>query len=251
MLNVDDLIRSCQAVVFDCADTLLRLDPSREVIFRDAAAEAGLELQLDDVARAYELVDFAVKIKSSELGSGAVKSEFYRAYNTALCAALGIVQSMGALNSVLIHRFSERRHWVAFEDAADTLRAIGERVPVHVLANWDNGLEDVIRQAGLRELVHDVAASAALGAEKPDRACFDAFLTRNALDPTRTLYVGNEYIADVVGAREAGLTPVLIDRKNRLPAADCWRIRALADLIPPFSMRSSMPEQRSISRELR
>ena len=67
MLNVDDLIRSCQAVVFDCADTLLRLDPPREVIFRDAAAEAGLELQLDDVARAYELVDFAVKIKSSEL----------------------------------------------------------------------------------------------------------------------------------------------------------------------------------------
>ena len=99
MLNVDDLIRSCQAVVFDCADTLLRLDPPREVIFRDAAAEAGLELQLDDVARAYELVDFAVKIKSSELRSVAVKSEFYRAYNAALCAALGIVQSMGALNS--------------------------------------------------------------------------------------------------------------------------------------------------------
>ena len=91
-------------------------------------------------------------------------------------------------------------------------------------------------------------ASAALGAEKPDRACFDAFLTRNALDPIRTLYIGNEYIADVVGAREAGLTPVLIDRNNRLPAADCWRIRELTDLIPPFSKRSSMPEQRSISR---
>jgi putative hydrolase of the HAD superfamily len=103
----------------------------------------------------------------------------------------------------------------------------------------------------LRELVRDVAASAALGAEKPDPACFDAFSTRNALDPTRTLYVGNEYLADVVGAREAGLTPVLIDRKNRLPAADCWRIRELADLILPFSKRSSMPEQRPISRELR
>ena len=66
--------------------------------------------------------------------------------------------------------------------------------------------------------------------------------------PLLGLYIGNEYIADVVGAREAGLTPVLIDRNNRLPAADCWRIRALADLILPFSKRSSMPEQRSISR---
>src|SRR4029077_6017407 len=179
MLSVDDLIRSWQAVVFDCADTLLRLDPPREVIFRDVAAEAGLELQLDDVARAYELVDFAVKIKSSELGSVTAKSEFYHAYNAALCAALGISRSLGALNSVLIQRFSERRHWVAFEDAADTLRAIGERVPVHVLANWDNGLEDVIRQAGLRELVHDVAAFAGPCAGKTGRAFFGGFLYRH------------------------------------------------------------------------
>jgi putative hydrolase of the HAD superfamily len=234
MLSADDLIRSCQAVVFDCADTLLHLDPSREVIFREAAAEAGLDLQLDDIARAYELVDFAVKIKSSELRSVAAKSAFYHAYNAALCGALGIRESLGKLNPVLMQRFSERRHWVAFEDAVDTLRAIGERVPVHVLANWDDGLDGVIRCAGLREFVHDVAASAALGAEKPDRACFEAFLTRNTLDPARVLYVGNEYIADVVGAREAGMTPVLIDRKNRMPAADCWCIRALTDLIPLF-----------------
>jgi putative hydrolase of the HAD superfamily len=234
MLSIDDLVRSCQAVVFDCADTLVHLVPPREVIFRDAAAEAGLDLQLDGIARAYELVDFAVKIKSSELRSAATKSAFYHAYNAALCAALGIRQSLEALNPVLIRRFSERRRWVAFEDAADTLRVIGERVPVHVLANWDDGLDDVVRRAGLREFVHVVAASAALGAEKPDRACFDAFLTRNALDPTRVLYIGNEYIADVIGAREAGMTPVLVDRNNRLLAADCWRIQTLADLIPPF-----------------
>jgi putative hydrolase of the HAD superfamily len=247
VLNVNDAVRSCQAVVFDCADTLLRLDPPREVIFRDAAAEAGLDLQLDDVARAYELVDFAVNIKSSELGSLAAKSEFYRVYNGALCAALGISQSLGTLNSVLTQRFSERRRWVAFEDAASTLRAIGERVRVHVLANWDYGLEDVLRQAGLRELVHNVAASAALGAEKPSRACFDVFLTRYALDAARLIYVGNEYIADVIGARQAGMTPVLIDRRNRLPAADCWRIRTLADLIPVFSMLPSTSKQRSTS----
>jgi FMN phosphatase YigB (HAD superfamily) len=235
MLNADDPIRACQAVVFDCADTLLHLDPPREVIFRDAAVETGLDLQLHDIVRAYELVDFAIRMKSSELRSSTAKSEFYYAYNAALCAALGIRRSLEALNPVLIQRFSERRRWIAFEDAADTLRAIGTRVPVYVLANWDSGLDDVIRRAGLRDLVRDVAASATLGAEKPDRACFDAFLTHNALDPTRALYVGNEYIADVVGAREAGMTPVLIDRNNLMPAADCQRIRTLADLIPLFA----------------
>jgi len=241
MLNADNPMRSCEAVVFDCADTLLRLDPSREVIFRDAAAEEGVDLQLSDIAHAYELVDFALKMKSSELKSFRAKSEFYRTYNAGLCAALGIRQSLERLNSVLIQRFSERRRWIAFEDAADTLRVIGERVPVHVLANWDKGLDHVMRHAGLRELVHDVAASEILGAEKPDRACFDAFCTRNALNANRLIYVGNEYIADVIGAREAGMTPVLLDRNDRLPTADCLRIRALGDLIPLFSRLSSVP----------
>jgi putative hydrolase of the HAD superfamily len=232
-LNAADLIRACDAVVFDCADTLLHLDPPREVIFRDAAAEAGLNLPLGDIAHAYELVDFALKMKSSELRSHTAKSEFYRTFNAGLCAALGIRRSFEKLNAVLIQRFAERRRWVAFEDAADTLRVIGERVPVHVLANWDKGLDDVIRQAGLRDVLHDVVASEVLGAEKPNRACFDAFFARNALDPNRVVYVGNEYIADVIGAREAGMTPVLLDRNDRLPAADCLRVRSLSDLIRP------------------
>src|SRR5579863_6568737 len=176
MLTLQNVIHSCNAVAFDCADTLLHLDPPREVIFRDAAAELGLALALENVAHAYELVDFALKIESSKLHSAAAKSETYRAYNAALCAALGIRASLDALNAILIERFTERRRWVAFDDAPDTLRAISGRVPVHVLANWDKGLEDIIRQAGLREFVHDVAASAILGAEKPDRACFEAFL---------------------------------------------------------------------------
>ncbi len=252
MLKADNLIRKCDAVIFDCADTLLRLDPPREVIFRDAAAEKGFDLRLSDIAHAYELVDFAFKVKSSELRSLTDKSKFYRTYNAGLCAALGIHQSSERLTAVLIERFSQRRRWVAFEDAADTLRVIGERVPVHVLANWDKGLDDVIRRAGLRDLLHDVAASEVLGAEKPNRACFDAFLSRNMLNPNWVVYVGNEYIADVMGAREAGMTPVLVDRDDRLAAADCLRIRALSELsallssfsVSPFSSAGLHPQCR-------
>jgi putative hydrolase of the HAD superfamily len=219
-------------VLFDCADTLVRLDPPREVIFCDAATEVGLDLRLDDIVRAYELVDFAIKMKSSELRTLEKKLDFYWSFNASLCAALGISRSLKTLHPLLMRRFSERRRWVAFEDAAQTLRAIGERIPVHVLANWDNGLEEVLRQADLRHLLQEVAASEALGAEKPDRACFDIFCARKALDPRRMVYVGNDYVADVVGAREAGMMAILVDRNDRFRAADCPRIRTLSELIP-------------------
>lgn len=235
MLTPTAAVAACHAVVFDCAGTLLRLDPSPEQIFQDAAGELGLDITLADIARAYELVHFGLQIKSSRLTDRAKRDAFYAEFNKALCVALGVQRSFDRLHPVLLSRFATRRRWVAFSDAAATLSAVGARVAVHALANWDRQLDSVLVHTGLRHLIGDAAASEQLGAEKPARACFDAFLERNALDAAQVVYVGNEYLADVVGAREAGLTPILVDRDNRLPSADCLRVQSLLDLAPPHA----------------
>lgn len=233
MLTAAAVIAGCDAVVFDCAGTLLSLDPPSEQIFQEAAAELGLNIDIAAIARAYETVNFAIQIKSSELTTQAKKEEFYAGFNRSLCAALGIDRSYDRLHPLLLSRFAARRHWVAFDDSADALAAVGTSVPVHALANWDRHLDHVLERAGLRQLIGDAASSEELGAEKPARACFDAFLERNALDASRVVYVGNEYLADVVGARGAGLTPILVDRDNLLPYADCLRVESLRELAGP------------------
>jgi putative hydrolase of the HAD superfamily len=240
VLTIAGAIAECRAVVFDCAGTLLHLDPSPERIFQDAARELGLELELDNVARAYETVNFALKMRSSETATRAQREAFYATFNTALCNALGIHGSFDRLHPLLLARFAVQRRWVAFDDASATLVALGKDRAVHALANWDRNLDLTLERAGLRQLLTDAAASEELGAEKPARACFDAFLARNSLDPADVVYVGNEYIADVVGARQAGLTPILIDRDNRLPYADCLRVRNLLELAVPSDVRSAL-----------
>jgi len=236
VLTAAAAIAGCRAAVFDCAGTLLSLDPPTENIFQDAAAQLGLEIGLAEIVRAYEIVNFARPIKSSELTTQSKKDAFYSKFNRDLCMALGIERSYDRLHPLLLSQFGTRRHWVAFHDAAPALSAVGARVAVHALANWDRHLDDVLARAGLRHLIGDAANSEQLGAEKPERACFDAFLERNALDAAQVVYVGNEYLADVVGAREAGLTPILVDRGNRLPYADCLRVQSLLDLtLPPVS----------------
>ncbi|SPM28064.1 haloacid dehalogenase, partial [Mycobacterium terramassiliense] len=237
VLTVAATIANCRAVVFDCAGTLLRLDPSPEQIFQDAARPLGLDIALAEIAHAYEIVAFAVKMKSSELTTKARKDAFYAELNRALCAVLGIDSLFDRLHPLLLSRFAARRRWVAFDDAAPALSTVGAHVAVHALANWDRHLDDVLVRAGLRHLLGDAAASEALGAEKPARACFDAFLERIALDAGQVVYVGNEYVADVIGARNAGLTPILIDRGNRLPHADCLRVQSLLDLTRPTDVQ--------------
>jgi putative hydrolase of the HAD superfamily len=226
----NDLTGTCSAIVFDCADTLLRMDPSRAEIFRDTAATAGLDLQLADVERAYDVVDFAIKMRSSKLKSPAAKLDFYYSFNAALCNVLGIQQSLSALHPCLIAEFRRRKQWRPFPEIDGALSQLADRVPLYVLANWDSALPTILRDAGLDGYFRDVVSSEMLGSEKPELACFEAFLARAALDPSSTVYVGNEYLADVVGARGAGLTPILVDRVGKMRSADCLRISSLAYL---------------------
>jgi putative hydrolase of the HAD superfamily len=78
-----------------------------------------------------------------------------------------------------------------------------------------------------------VVASQTVGVEKPDPAIFQlAILALSLRVPEQTvLYVGNEYRADVMGARAARLTPVLIDRYALYPHADCRRFVSLDELV--------------------
>lgn len=233
-----------KAIIFDCGDTLLQMKPPPEIIFRDAAAELGLMLPRGNIARAYETVGAEIKINSSRLSTTKAKNDFYLAFNAALCASLGISQHLNSIHPLLLERFSQRRRWVPFSDTKDTLEMMSERIPLHVLANWDSDLESLLQEAGLREFFQVVLSSAELGAEKPERACYLRFLRRAGLSAGEAIYVGNEYQADVVGSRAAGLTPILVDRRQRCAATDCLRVNALSDLpaaLAPYLRWSLLP----------
>jgi putative hydrolase of the HAD superfamily len=219
------------SIVFDCADTLLRMEPSRAEIFKDAVDSFGLAVPVDDIERAYDIVDFAIRMRSSELQSKSAKMEFYLTINSMLCDVLGIRRSLSLLHPLLVAEFRRRKRWRPFPDVRDTLRHLAERVPLYVLANWDSDLPMVLKQADLHEYFRDAISSESLGAEKPSHACFEKFLMRTSLNPATTIYVGNEYVADIVGARNAGLTPVLIDREQKVSAADCLRVSTAAELV--------------------
>ena len=65
------------------------------------------------------------------------------------------------------------------------------------------------------------------GIEKPSPRLFEIALERAGVEASEAIYVGDDYRADVVGARAAGLTPVLLDRNDRYLATDCAKIHVL------------------------
>ena len=98
------------------------------------------------------------------------------------------------------------------------------------MSNWDLSLDDHIRELGLAPYLNVVVGSQAVGSEKPQARIFQIALAQVGVTAAEALHVGDIYTADVLGARAAGLVPVLIDRYDLQPQADCLRVRSLEEL---------------------
>lgn len=146
-----------------------------------------------------------------------------------LAAALGDdVPPPPRLTSILVRAL----RMVALPDAPPALAALARLgIPVAVVSNWDCGLPDALRAAGLSRSVAAVCASAAVGAAKPDPAIFRRALGELGVPAARAVHCGDHPGADCAGARAAGVRAVLLDRRGDHSGSPCPRVRDLLELV--------------------
>ena len=108
------------------------------------------------------------------------------------------------------------------------LRRLGYKLVV--VSNSNGTVRDAFVRIGLSALVDLIVDSGDERIEKPDPRLFDIALKRAGTTAAATVHVGDFYHYDVLGARAAGLVPVLIDEANLYADADCHRIASIAEL---------------------
>ena len=72
--------------------------------------------------------------------------------------------------------------------------------------------------------------SGAVGVAKPDPRIFEMALTLAGTTAERAIHVGDAYQYDVLGARAAGIDPVLVDPYGLHANADCQRVASLVEV---------------------
>jgi putative hydrolase of the HAD superfamily len=113
--------------------------------------------------------------------------------------------------------------------ALTALRAHG--LTLVVVSNANGTLLAHMDRIGLSDHLDWVIDSCDEGVEKPDPRLFEIALARANARPDSTIHVGDLYQVDVVGARAAGLRPVLLDETGLHPDADCVRVGSLSELV--------------------
>lgn len=142
----------------------------------------------------------------------------------------GALTSLGFTREELVNAGPEIRAeheranlWTVVQPgAAEGLAALRARgLAVACISNSNGTVEALLRDVGLGEALDFVVDSGVVGVEKPDPAIFRLALERAGVKASEAMHVGDLYAVDVVGARRAGLEPVLLDPLGKYGDRGC------------------------------
>ena len=219
-----------KAVLFDWVGTLAHPEPDRPVVLARSAREVGVSLPLDKLLRGIHAAEDVIpKGVPARWREGAPENPFIRWWQV-LSAEISVTIPPEKMLEITKRASKAARsaRWVLYDDVLPTLERFKTRgLVLGLITNL------VLEGAGtgLDSYLNFVVTSKEVGADKPEPAIFLAALGRAGTKPGETVYVGDQYRLDVLGARRVGINAVLIDRNDISPQViDCPRIRSLAEL---------------------
>jgi len=169
-------------------------------------------------------------------------ADFWRAYLVAFTTECGVpADRIDEAIEHLASEFATDGLWMrVIPGSIDALRDIADAgIRLGVVSNAGGTMADRLRElevlqvgAGMGVEVETLIDSGAVGVEKPDPRIFRLALEAMSAVPEQTAYVGDMPRFDVVGAKRAGLRPLLMDPFGFQHRMACEKLASLADVLP-------------------
>jgi putative hydrolase of the HAD superfamily len=207
-------------VTFDCANTLVRVDWQPAVLAVKSASRAGLKFDRQVAAEVYDRklrTQWPEFMRLNLQRNEAVLAEFWHRLTVEWMRELGMPEDRASdvvkvANDLLFGEGSQV--FTLYDDVLpclDRLRTAGFRMAI--VSNWDNSLHRTLAMFGLNEYFEVVLASLEEGVEKPDPRLFLIALARTDVAPQDALHIGDNPVDDWLGAKNAGIKALVIDRE--------------------------------------
>lgn len=154
---------------------------------------------------------------------------FWLMFYTQLFADLGIEDD--ELRDRLVHNIRDSGNWdQILPGTREHLLSIAERFQIGVISNADGRIETVLRRCGIADCFRTITDSGLVGQEKPHPEIFRQALASLNARPEESLYVGDVYSVDYLGATGAGMQAVLMDVPGAYRNKGVARVESLAEL---------------------
>lgn len=226
-----------QAILFDLDGTLRHNRPASATVFLDHAASLGAadspELRRQAIRWTHSYWAQSPEL-AQDLKDYPEVEQFWSHYAYRFLLAFACSPEQAADLAPQVHSYMRSMHQpedIVLPDVPETLQNLKAwGFHLGVLSNRDEPCNDYLGQIGLAQYFELALVAGELSAWKPQPEIFLLALQRLGLKPHETLYVGDNYYADIIGAERAGLHPVLIDPDGLFPEARCQVIRSIGEL---------------------
>ena len=209
-------------IFFDVGNTLLFPNRARML--------APLPAEKHPTLAAWQAIERRTKQEFDQgILGGIVDHGFWWTFHTHLLHQLNAFDD--ATRNQLVENTRNSANWdQILPGTRESLDRIATRHSIAVISNADGRIDEVLRRCGICDCFAAITDSGNVGHEKPHPAIFSAALRVMKADPAESLYVGDVYSVDYVGARNSGMQAVLFDVSGAYREQPFPRVESLPEL---------------------
>jgi HAD superfamily hydrolase (TIGR01509 family) len=215
---------SIKALFFDVGNTLLF--PNHKETLR-----ALHERQLFPSLELLQKVERQTKREFDliQASHSAVDQGFWDIYYSHLLEELGCADDGICKTLVSCTRVSA--NWCELRPGTrEALTRLAGKYRLGVISNADGKIVDVLERCGIADCFESITDSGVVGKEKPHPAIFETALPSLGANPADSLYIGDVYSVDYVGATRSGMRAVLFDVAGAYADDGLPRVESLEQL---------------------
>jgi len=214
-----------RVIFFDIGNTLLF--PNRAKMLAPLASDRHPSLEQWQALERRTKAEF-----DQDMQSGRVDHGFWAIFHTYLLEALNEPMSgRNGLVQQLVENTQNSDNWdQILPGTRAALERIREKFRIAVISNADGKIERVLSRCGIADCFESITDSGIVGVEKPRPEIFEAALKTMNVRPEESLYVGDVYSVDYVGATNAGMQAILFDVAGAYRDRSESRVESVAQL---------------------
>jgi len=164
-----------------------------------------------------------------DVQSGRVDHGFWWIFHT--CLLKDLDENPDGLVGELVQNTQRSANWdQILPGTRGALDRIAAQHRIAVISNADGQIENVLSRCGIAESFESITDSGIVGFEKPRPEIFEVALKTMNARADDSLYVGDVYSVDYVGARNAGMQAVLFDVSGAYRDRQEPRVESLEEL---------------------
>lgn len=231
--------RRYRCLAFDAVGTLIHPVPSVTRVYFEAACRHGSCLSEAEIAERFHRIFRSTEREGTQdwndlAATALITSEEreYERWQEIVARVIEDARNPEACFRELYEHFARPESWQCFEDVGEVLAQLSaDGYHLLIASNFDHRLELVRRCIPELQPVQRVVISADVGYRKPSRGFYQALFAAGGCRPDELLMIGDDDENDVLAARAAGASGLLIVRKGELPPGAIRSLRELPGLL--------------------